>query len=249
MRNNISIEKATLYDKYRLPYASEMVKGLLERIGKVKVVADIGAGTGRLAKRFAGNGRKVYAIEPDSAMRQVAHASWVGSDTLKVIAGFAEQIPLADNSIDLIVIGNAFHRFKPEACEELRRILKKQGWIALITYEFTDKAFTEMLFPKLAALRGIATRVEKAWHRTPPQTLFDGAPTYTLSYRQSHTEDWTAFFGAACAGIEAPSRDEEEFVPFEAVNREVFEAFAVDGKIQIDYETHISFGQPHKQAR
>lgn len=246
MNNTISIEKATLYDKYRLPYADEMVKGLLERIGEVGVVADIGAGTGQLARQFAGNSRKVYAIEPDSAMRQIASASWVGSDTLEILAGFAEHIPLADNSIDLIVVGNAFHRFKPEACGELCRILRRAGWIALITYEFTNKVFTEMLFPKLAALRGVAARVEKAWHRTPPQTLFGGAPVYALNYRQSYTEDWTAFFGAACAGIEAPSCDDEDFVAFEALNREVFEAFAVDGKIQMDYETHVSFGQPQK---
>jgi SAM-dependent methyltransferase len=242
----IGIEKATLYDQYRLPYAGETVRGLLNRIGKVKVVVDIGAGTGQLARRFAGSGRKVYAIEPDSAMRQVASAAGADSNTLEIIAGFAEHIPLADRSIDLIVVGNAFHRFRPEACGELRRILKKVGWIALITYEFTNKAFTEMLFPKLAALRGMAARVENAWRRTPPQTLFGDVLIYDLSYCQSYTEDWTAFFGAACAGIEAPGCDDEDFVAFEALNREVFEAFAVDGQIQMDYETRVSFGQPQK---
>jgi hypothetical protein len=55
---------------------------------------------------------------------------------------------------------------------------------------------------------------------------------------------WTAFFGAACAGIEAPERTDRDFRRFEAINREVFDAFAVDGKIQIDYETRLSFGQP-----
>jgi SAM-dependent methyltransferase len=246
MSSTISIEKATLYDQYRLPYASEVVRGLLKRIGEVEVVADIGAGTGQLARRFAGSSRKVYAIEPDSAMRQVASASCAGSDTLDIIAGLAEHIPLADSSIDLIVVGNAFHRFRPEACGELWRILRRAGWIALITYEFTNKAFTEMLFPKLATLRGVAARVDKAWHRTPPEILFGGGPIYTLNYRQSYTEDWTAFFGAACAGIEAPSCDDEEFVAFEALNREVFEAFAVNGIFQMDYETRVSFGQPQK---
>jgi len=55
---------------------------------------------------------------------------------------------------------------------------------------------------------------------------------------------WTAFFGAACAGIEAPERTDRDFMQFEAINREVFDAFAVDSKIQIDYETRVSFGQP-----
>ena len=38
--------------------------------------------------------------------------------------------------------------------------------------------------------------------------------------------------------------DTDHFMQFEAINREVFDAFAVDSKIQIDYETRVSFGQP-----
>ena len=57
-------------------------------------------------------------------------------------------------------------------------------------------------------------------------------------------EDWGSFFGAACAGIEAPERADKEFVEFEAINREVLDAFAVAGKIRIEYETTVSFGQP-----
>lgn len=244
MVSSITVEKATLYEKYRLPYAKEMVGGLLERIGEVEVVADIGAGTGQLARMFADGSTKVYAVEPDPAMRKVASASLENFTKIEIVAGCAEQTTLAANSIDLIVVGNAFHRFKSEACAEFRRILKKQGWVALVTYTFVNKAFTDMLFSKLAALEGLASRKEKTWHRTPIENLFGRGQIHRLSYPQSHTEDWTAFFGAACAGIEAPERTDQDFVQFEAVNREVFDAFAADDKIRIDYETCVSFGQP-----
>lgn len=243
MISAINLEKATLYEKYRLPYANEAIGDLLGRIGEVQIVADIGAGTGQLARLFADR-CKVYAIEPDSAMRKVASASLASFATVEILAGFAEQTTLAENSVDLIVIGNAFHRFKPEACQELCRILKKPGWIALFTYTFVNKAFTEMLFSKLAALKGVASKMEQSWHRTPLQNLFGNGQIHALSYRQSHTDDWTAFFGAACAGIEAPNRADQDFVQFEALNRQAFDAFAVNGKIQIDYETQVSFGQP-----
>jgi SAM-dependent methyltransferase len=244
MINATTVEKATLYEKYRLPYASEMVGDLLGHIGEVKVVADIGSGTGQLARIFSDGNRKIYAVEPDVAMRKLAEESLARFPNVGVINGSAEQTTLAENSIDLIVVGNAFHRFRPEACAELRRILKKQGWVALVSYAFTNKAYTDMLFPKLGALKAVVGRQEQAWHRTPLENLFGDNQLQTLSYGQSHMEDWTGFFGAARAGIEAPERTDPDFAQFEAINREVFDAFAVDGRIKIDYETRTSFGQP-----
>ena len=193
---------------------------------------------------FANDITKVYALEPDPAMRKVAQTSLDGLPNAEIIACYAEQIALAPSSIDLIIVGNAFHRFKPMACTELRSILKEQGWIALINYRIINDAFTNMLSAKLEELKGMADRMAKSWHRTPAQELFGKCQTQTLSYRQSHREDWTAFFGAACAGIEAPSPGAREFAQFEAINREVFDAFASQGQIQLEYETAVLFGRP-----
>ena len=99
----------------------------------------------------------------------------------------------------------------------MRRILRRRGWIALVSYTFTDRAFTDMLFPKLAALKGMAAREEQARHRTPMQDLFGEAAIHTLRYLQSFTEDWSAFFGGARSGIEAPEGDDPEFEQFEAL--------------------------------
>jgi SAM-dependent methyltransferase len=244
MVSTISLEKVLLYDKYRLPYTADAVDKLLGYIGEIKVIVDIGAGTGQLARLFANRNVKVYAIEPEPAMRKVAFASLADYTTVEICAGIAEQIPLAEKSIDLIVIGNAFHRFRPEACGELNRILKEKGWIALFSYTFSNKEFIDMLSSKMSALKGVTSRREKTWRRTPLQALFGNSLLCTLSHPQSHRESWSAFFGAACAGIEAPVRNEEDFVQFERLHREVFDTFAVNGEIQIDYEIQVSFGQP-----
>jgi ubiquinone/menaquinone biosynthesis C-methylase UbiE len=243
--SGISLEKARLYEKYRLPYASEAVKDLCKSVTAHKVVADIGAGTGQLARLLAGKSKKVYVVEPDPAMREIASLSLANFAEVIIRAASAEQTTLTENSIDLIVIGNAFHRFKPQALNELRRILKRHGWIALFSYSFTDVAFAEMLFTKLATLKDVAERMDKTWHRMSAQELFGECPIFKLSYPQSYTEDWTAFFGAACSGIEAPEKEDGEFAEFENLNREVFDAFAVNGKLKIEYETRIMFGQPH----
>jgi SAM-dependent methyltransferase len=244
MMGPVSADKAWLYEKYRLPYANEAVDALLQRIGDAPVVADVGAGTGQLARLFAERSKTVYLIEPEPAMRMVATAVLSNLPAIDVRAGLAEAIPLANGAVDLIVIGNAFHRFKPEARAELRRILKPQGWIALFNYTFVNKAFTDRLFSGLAALNDVAGKIKKRWHQTPVSELFGRDQLQTLRYRQAHSEDWTAFWGAARAGIEAPEPDEAAFAPFEALNREVFAAFAVNGMIHIDYETVVTFGRP-----
>ena len=239
-----TVEKATLYDRYRLPYCAEAVAGLLARTGPAPAVADIGAGTGQLARLFAPRSARVYAVEPDSAMRQVAATALAGFGNIAIVDASAEQTTLPDHSVDLIVIDNAYHRFRPEACAELRRVLRPSGWVALFAYRFTHQAYTDMLFPKLAALPGLTRRIDQSWHKLPLEALFGAAPLQSLSYPQAHARDWTAFFGAACSGIEAPDRGDPEFAAFEAINREVFEAFAVAGEFTIEYETRVTVGQP-----
>jgi SAM-dependent methyltransferase len=243
----ISIEKAKLYEKYRLPYASQGVRDLLDHIGSVEVIADIGAGTGRLARLFAEHGSQLYAVEPDPAMRQVAATELAEWDNIELRDGSAEQTTLAERSIDLIAIGNAFHRFKPKACAELRRILKPTGWIVLFTYTRSNRALEDLLFPKLAVLKGMMKEVKQAWHGMPEQELFGNCDVHRRSYQQSRADDWTIFFGSECSGIEAPEPGDPEFGQFETISREVFNAFAVDGVVQVEYETHIAFGQPQAQ--
>ena len=239
----ISVEKATLYEKHRLPYAAEVVPDLLDRIGEVDAVADVGAGTGQVARLLACGSRTVYAVEPDPSMRQVGRAALDDLSGIEFVDGSAEATTLPGSCVDLIVIGNAFHRFKPSACEELRRILRSGGWIALFSYRFLDSAFTDLLFSKLTTLESWASRSERAQHRMPTEMLFGEGATDTLSYPQSLIEGWEAFFGAARAGIEAPERDDRDFQRFEQINREVFDAFSTDGEMEIRYETTVTFGQ------
>jgi SAM-dependent methyltransferase len=240
----VSIERASLYERYRLPYADEAVEDLLEHVGPVQVVADIGAGNGQLSRLFAGRCARLYAVEPEPAMREVAAAALADWPSVEIRGACAERTTLDDGSIDLIVVGNAFHRFRPEACDELRRILRPEGWAALFSYSSTNKALDDMLADRLAALKGARSRVARVWHGMPPEALFGEGRIHRRSYRQSRTDDWAAFFGAARAWLEAPEPGDDEFGLFEKIYREVFEAFAADGGIKLEYETHVAFGRP-----
>jgi len=240
----MTIEKAMLYEKCRLPYANQAATDLLDHIGPVEIIADIGAGTGQLARLFAPRATRVYALEPDPAMRKVASSALAEYPNIKVIAASAERTTLSDHAADLIVIGNAFHRFKSEAFAELHRILKPSGWIALFTYTWTNQALGDLLFSKWTELKGVAEQMNHSWHGMPVEALFGDARIHTRSYRQSRADDWITFFSAASAWIEAPTAGDPEFKSFESLNREAFEAFAINGRIEIEYDTRVVFGQP-----
>jgi len=240
----VNAEKAALYERYRLSYAPALVDGVLARTGPAAVVADIGAGTGQLARLFAPQCTTVYAVEPDAAMRAVAVMTLAAWPNIMLVAASAEHTALPDASVDLIVIGNAWQRFRPEAGGELRRILRPGGWAAVVNYAFTNQAFTQRLFGRLAELEPVTKKIEMNWHSPPLSALFGAAPLETLRYPQTQAEDWAAFFGAACAGLEAPERGEAAFARFESLNREVFDAFAVGGVLRVEYETRVTLGRP-----
>jgi SAM-dependent methyltransferase len=240
----MSLEKALLYEKYRLPYPAEMVDTVLEHVGvKVDAAVDIGAGTGQLARLFAARCNHIYAVEPDDSMRTVAADMLRDYPNVVVVDGSAENTTLSSESVDLIVIGNAFHRFKQEAVHELLRILKPNGWVAIISYQYTNQAFTDILFGELGKLQGLTSRSATTWHHMSPQSLFGERPILTLRYPQFWRQDWDAFWGAARSGMEAPESG-AEFAQFRDINRSVFDTFRVDDSIRIEYETTVLFGQP-----
>ena len=114
----MTLEKAALYEKYRLPYAREAVDDLLQRVDPVHVIVDVGSGTGQLARLFAGRCDRLFAVEPDASMREVAGVVLSRWPAIEMVDATAEQTTLPAASVDLIVVGNAFHRFRPEACDE-----------------------------------------------------------------------------------------------------------------------------------
>lgn len=71
--NTMTRDKARQYAKYRLPYSTEASQFVIETANASQgVVTDIGAGTGLLTQHFVGNVKKLFAIEPDIEMRNLA---------------------------------------------------------------------------------------------------------------------------------------------------------------------------------
>jgi SAM-dependent methyltransferase len=136
-----------LYERARPGYPEVAVAHLEAtcRIGKGTRVLDLAAGTGKITRLLQGDGAVCVAVEPSPSMREVFARTVPG---VAIAGGTAEMIPLADASVDAVVVAQAFHWFDPErALPEIVRVLRPGGWLALIWNERdeTDPAVAELV--------------------------------------------------------------------------------------------------------
>lgn len=120
--------EADAYERARPAYAQEAIDWIGERtgLGPGRTVVDVGAGTGKLTRQLVATGARVVAVEPIPEMRAKL-------DGVEALDGTAEELPLADGSVDLVTAGQAFHWFHPgRAVPELHRVLKAGGWVAIL---------------------------------------------------------------------------------------------------------------------
>ncbi|MFC4585646.1 class I SAM-dependent methyltransferase [Sphaerisporangium corydalis] len=117
---------ADAYEKVRPSYPVRALEWSLG-VSPLKVV-DLGAGTGLLTRLLAEAGHEVTAVEPDPLMREKLAERLPGR---VVVAGSAEEIPLAAGEADAVVAGQAYHWFDPEpAHAEIARVLRPGGVFA-----------------------------------------------------------------------------------------------------------------------
>ncbi len=119
------------YETGRPEYPPEAIACLIDRlcIGPSSVVLDVGAGTGKLARLLLPTGARITGVEPVADMRDAFARALPGT---AILEGTAEALPVADGSVDAIVVGTAFHWFDGVAAlREARRVLRSGGGLGL----------------------------------------------------------------------------------------------------------------------
>jgi SAM-dependent methyltransferase len=130
-RFSFEVVDAAAYDDLRPDYAWEAIDMVVSRasLDPTSVVVDLAAGTGQLSRRFLTRGVGVVAVEPAANMRAVLVERL---PAVRALGGCAESIPLDDGSVDVVVVGNAFHHFDRDlAFAEIDRVLRPGGALAL----------------------------------------------------------------------------------------------------------------------
>ncbi|HEX4491131.1 MAG TPA: methyltransferase domain-containing protein [Acidimicrobiia bacterium] len=126
---------ADAYERSRPSYPTAAVDRLCTELGIAAGtrVLDLAAGTGKLTRLLAERGADLVAVEPSEAMRRQFALAVPG---VPMQAGTAEAIPLADASVDGVVVAQAFHWFDaPRALAEIARVLRVSGGLGLVWNE------------------------------------------------------------------------------------------------------------------
>lgn len=114
------------YDRLRFLPPDDVLTWLLT--GTERRVLDLAAGTGQVTRQLLARGVDVVAVEPDPRMREVMAARF---PDVEVLDGVAERIPLADDDVDAVVVGSAWHWFDARvALAEIGRVLHDHGRLA-----------------------------------------------------------------------------------------------------------------------
>ncbi|WP_167105584.1 class I SAM-dependent methyltransferase [Mycobacterium sp. DL592] len=120
--------EAAAYERGRPSYPPEAIDWLLPP--GARDVLDLGAGTGKLTTRLVERGLDVIAVDPIAEMLELLSSALPDTPAL---LGTAEQIPLPDNSVDAVLVAQAWHWFDPEqAVAEVARVLRPGGRLGLV---------------------------------------------------------------------------------------------------------------------
>lgn len=123
--------QANAYKKFRPSYPKALYDFLFSLSHSYETAWDCGTGNGQVANQLASRFEKVLAS--DISETQLAKAE--KRPNIEYIKFRAEQPPFANESIDLITVGQAIHWFDiPLFFKEAKRVLKPAGVMAFWGY-------------------------------------------------------------------------------------------------------------------
>ena len=236
------------YVRYRPSYPVAVTDLLCRECGlnSNAVVADIGSGTGKLTELLLRCAGHVFGVEPNQEMREAGERLLKSQPHLTSVAATAEATTLPNQSVDIVVAGQAFHWFDRErCCVEFQRILKPNGWVALIWNDRRTDT-TPFLSAYEALLREFATDYEQVNHRNIDAAViqqFFRTEVKSKSIPYAQQFDFEGLQGRLLSSSYAPEPGQPGHEAMLTRLREIFTAHQRNGQVTFDYDTLVYYGK------
>lgn len=238
------------YIKFRPDYPAGIITYLKQHnlLTESTIIADIGSGTGISSELFLKEGNRVFGIEPNKEMREAAERLLNKYENFKSINATAENTTLENNSIDIIIAGQAFHWFdKQKSKAEFKRILKPNGNVILMWNDRRTDS-TDFLKAYEDFIKMFATDYNEVNHKNIDEAVFNdffGKGNYTLkSFINYQNFDLDGLKGRILSSSYMPAEDHKDFDFMMSALKKIFTRFQENGKVTIEYDTNIYYGRP-----
>lgn len=164
-------------------YAGKEFPPLLPYLKKARAILDLGCGNGRFVRYLEQEKLQATYIGIDNSQQFVRIAQELHPHQ-KFMRGDQLNIPLQDQSVDLILNMRAFHHIpsktmRLQALGEMKRVTKKNGIIIISVWNLWQKKYWKQLITAL--LRSIFTLGTYAYNDT------------FISWKNKHTRYYHAF--------------------------------------------------------
>lgn len=110
-------------------------------------VVDVGCGTGFHLPEFAADARTVIGVEPHPPLVSQARERTAGLDSVRVVEGTAEALPLPDRSVDVVHARTAYF-FGPgcgPGITEAMRVLRPGGALVVVDLDATTPGYGDWM--------------------------------------------------------------------------------------------------------
>ena len=233
------------YVRFRPGYPDAVLDVLAEDCGLAPgaTVADLGAGTGQLTRLLVARGCRVFAVEPNDAMRAALAKAFARVRAVEAVAGRAEATGLPDRSVDLVTAAQAFHWFDVAAARaEVRRILRPGGGVALV-WNIRDVDASPFMREYEALVQEYSTDREasRRVHGKPEDVarFFGDSPATLRRLPNAQVFDFEGLKGRLLSSSYAPAAGHPGHGPMLAALRVLYDTHADGGRVRFAYATEV----------
>lgn len=238
------------YVKFRPGYPADVVSFVEDEMNLASdaVIADVACGTGLSSEIFLSAGYRVLGVEPNEQMRMAAAQYLSRFVNFELLEGTAEKTGLPSSAVDLVIAAQAYHWFEPaHVRQEFSRVLKPNGWVALIWNE-RQLDSTPFLLAYESLLLEFGTDYESIRHDRITRRLLEeqlGWEFYERTFANEQALDLDGLEGRLLSCSYVPERGDSRYGEMIATVRDLFTEHQKDGRIQILYDTKVYYAKPY----